>query len=117
MVQLFNTDNSSALWKPAAAHKGTFFALSDYQLTFLALIALYAGGLGGRFRRQDVALLVQLKSCFAVRIFTASQERAESTVFMQHRLAALGAFMFAYLIFEHLAFFVAGTGKRALGIC
>ena len=116
MVKLFNTNNSSALWEPPAAHKGSFFALSYYQLTFFALIALYAGGLRWWFRWQDVALLVQFKSCFTARVVTASEEWPESTVFMHHRLAACGTFVFAYLLFYHLAFLVTGAGECALWV-
>ena len=116
MVQLLDTDNGSALRKPAATHKGAFFTLPDYQFTFFAFMALYAGGLGGWLRRKDIAFLVQSQSGLAVRILTASEERAEPTVFMYHRLAALGTFMFTDALFYHFPLFIAGTGKFAIRI-
>ena len=116
MVQLLDADNGSALREPVAAHKGTLLALSDHQFALFAFMALHAGGFRRRFRRQDIALLVQLKSCFAVWIVAASEKRAESAVLMYHRLVAYRAFMFAYLLFHHFAVFVTGTGECALRV-
>jgi len=58
MVKLFGADDGPALREFVAAHEGAFLALPDYKLAALALIALNAGGLCGRFRGQDVAFLV-----------------------------------------------------------
>lgn len=95
MVKLFDADDGPALWEPVAAHEGTFLALPDYQFATLALVALNAGRLCGRFRGQDVAFLVQFESRFTFGIVTASEERPEPAVLMHHRLAALGTFMLA----------------------
>ncbi len=116
MVQLFNADNSSALWELVAAQEGAFFALPDYQLAAFAVVALYPRRFSRWFWRQRITLLVHFRSSFAVRIAAASQERPESAVFMYHRLAARGAFMLTELLFEHFAFFITGTGKCALRV-
>jgi hypothetical protein len=72
VIQLFDAHDGSASREAAAAHERTFLALPDDQLALFALVTLQAGRLGGRFRRQNVALLIQLEGCFAVRIVTAS---------------------------------------------
>jgi hypothetical protein len=95
MVKLFDADNCSAPWELVAAHERPFLALPDDQLTFLTLVTLNAGGLCGRLRGQDVALLVQFESRFTFGIVTAPEERPEPAVLMYHRLAAFGTFMFA----------------------
>lgn len=116
MVELFIADDGPALGESAAAQEGAFFALPDDKLALFALVALYSGRLGGRLRGQDVALLVELQGGLAGGVVAASEEGSEAAASEYHGLSADGAFMVAFLWFEHFSFFVAGTGELAFGI-
>jgi len=110
------TDDGSTFWEPAAAQKGTLFARSYYQFAVFALVTFYSGRLRRRFGRQNVAVLIDIEDGFAIRIAATSEERAEPAVFVHHRFAADVTFMFAHLLFEHFAFFIAGGSEFTVRI-
>ena len=104
---LLDADYRPAARESVAAHKRAFLALPDYKLAFPALITLQSRRLSGRFGRCDIAILINLNDCLAVGIIAASEERAESPVFVNQRLAAVGTFVLADFLLYHFALLVA----------
>src|SRR3990172_680043 len=116
MLELLYDNNSPALWELCAAHERAFLALANHELAVFALVALDARRLRRRLGRQDVSIFVHLQRCLAIGIIAAPEEGADPPVFLDHRLSANGAFVLAYLLFDHFTFLVTGTCKLAIGI-
>ena len=79
---LLDTDYRPATGKSVAAHKRAFLALPDDKLAFPALITSQSSRFSRRFRRRDITILINLNYRLAVGIIAASEERAESPVFV-----------------------------------
>jgi len=116
IIEFFEADDCSASWEPVAAEEGAFFALSDDEQTFFALIAFYACGLWRRFWREEIAFFVEFYDSFAVGIIGAAEELSETAVSINKRFAAYRAFVFAYLLLNYFSFLVAGAGEFAFWV-
>ena len=113
---LLDADYRPASREPVAAHKRAFLALPDDKLTLPAFITLQSRRLSRRLRRRDIAILIKLNDCLAVGIIAASEERAESPVFVNQGFAAVGTFVLADFLLDHFTLLVALPGKLALRI-
>jgi len=97
VVELLYTDDSPALREFVAADERPLLALAYYELSVLAFVTLYAGGLRRGLGRQYVAVFVDTEDGFAVRIAGTSKEGAESAVLVDHGLFAVWTHMVGFL--------------------
>lgn len=72
MIELFDTDDGSALGKTVASKERPSFALPDDKLSFFTLMTLYTRRLGRRLGGQDVAFFIELEGRLAVGIVRAT---------------------------------------------
>ncbi len=97
VLELLYADDGPALREFVATDEGALLALAYYEFAGFAFVAFYAGGLGGRLWRENVAVFVDAEDGFTVGISRTAEEGAESAVLVDHGLFAVWTLMVGFL--------------------